>query len=365
MNRLRTKSILSVMILAAFAPHATGQTQIPTRPNILAIAGPAGTNAPGKLVSISANGRREIAELSGHVLFGSDAETVAFLQTPFVGSRSGSRLLVVDRKTFAVIADQNVTGFVPDNMIATDASMLAVHSKESIVYIPVFDGHDFGVVEANWKTAAIRVLNMPFAGGARRYEMAPLHPVPSGILVERGPFYTLFDPMTQTAVLDLQSPIGPDLHPTSGYYAVPGFGLVESSDGIFSRITREDFRTLIPNPKGFPNLETNRLRRSWRLGWIIEGKPCLIWGENEDGLQPQNLTISRIAVFDLESKSIMLRKSLGGDFSSAFLPDAAGENIYFLNPQTGEIICLNLKTEKPSSFAKLALHRFDAWVAAN
>jgi hypothetical protein len=68
--------------------------------SVLAIASPDSDSPPAarKLLSFSAHGRKEIAELSGQVEYGTDEEAAAFLQTPGNGpaSNRASRLLVTD-----------------------------------------------------------------------------------------------------------------------------------------------------------------------------------------------------------------------------------------------------------------------------
>jgi hypothetical protein len=365
MNQPNLKVVFCAIGLMASVPLAMALPKDPSAPKILVIApSTAGsTNASRKLLCITSDGIREIADLSGHVLFGSDDKTAAFLQTPANGPHSGSRLLIINRDTLDVIVDRVVQGLAPMTTKALSAGWLAVQSKESTVYFPEFATNLFAVGEANWTTGAGRTLDLAVAEGSERYEITALYLVPSGIAVGRGPFLAIFDPAAQRPRLAFRASIGPGWQSAASYYAVPGFGLTEASDGRFSRVTRNDFSTLISNPESFPNLETNRIR-GWRLGWSIQGKPCLLWGENEDGTETQQQTISRIAIFDLESDTIILRKSLGSAFSPYYLPDRTGSHIYFSDPHHQEIFCLDVATQKLSPFAKLETAGF-TWVAAD
>jgi hypothetical protein len=325
-------------------------------------------------VSISADGIREIADLNGQVLYGMDEQTMAFFQTPAIGFTNASRLLIIDRKTLAIVADKIVkgfqNGFYPTMMKWGFVDRLAVRSKDSTVYIPLFDGHrfnSFDVAEANWITGEARQLSVPAAKGAERWEITALYSVLSGIAVERGPFLTLFNPATQTVVLTLNNS-GRDLRPAGTYYAVPDYGIVESAKGMFQRITEKNFSTLISSPEAFPSSQINIDQHHRRIAQTIQGKPCLIWGENKAGVTNSNpfetRSISEIVVYDVGAKKEMLRKPLGTDFSPEFLTDSTGHNIYFLNLQATEIFRLNLESQNITSFAKWGTNRL-SWVAAN
>jgi hypothetical protein len=363
------KMVWPVACLTALAPVAFGQIQDSNLPSLWAIASPHNTNPDRKLVSISPEGIREIAELSGHVLYGMNETAAAFLQTPAHKSRGESRLLVIDRKTSAILADTNVQGlYYPDMMKALNVERLAVRSKEFSIAVPLFDNNRFTVVEVNWKTGTVRALPVPFAPEAMAWEITALYSIPSGIAVERGAFLALFDPTRQKAMLALNNS-GTDWRPTGKFYVVPGFGVVQSKrPATLYQITGEDCSTLISNPAGFPTDEINIDTHHPRVVQIIKGCPCLIWGENEPGVvnpDPfETRSISVIAIYDLKARKIVLRKSLGGDFSPIFWPNLGGQNIFFSNLQTGEIFCLNLESQKLGSFAKPGANQFEC-IAAN
>src|SRR3982074_3351581 len=99
----RAVVLTALMLLAA--------SQGNSAPSVLVIA-PSSTNRDSsvlKVLSFSADGRKEIAELKGQVWYGTDEDSAAFLQIN--GPRSaGLRLLVVDRKTLAIIADKTLGG---------------------------------------------------------------------------------------------------------------------------------------------------------------------------------------------------------------------------------------------------------------
>lgn len=366
MNKFNWKAVWSAICLTVLTPLAFGQVQNSNAPGIFAVIQASGIDASPKLANISSDGIREISNMSGQWLYGMDEDVVVFVETH--GSGSGKRLLVVDRKTSAIIAEKNVQGIHPVLMKVGNVERLGVRSKEFTVYIPVFDGHSFDVVEVNWRTGVTRRLPVSFAEGAKRWEITALYSIPPGIAIERGPFLTIFDPTTNINVLTLNN-AGSDLRPTGNYYAFPGFGLVQSvkAKDMLYQITEKDFTTMIPSPAGvsYPDSITNLIKYSRPITWTIRGKPCLIWGETEAGMNPQDRNISEIVVFDLESKKIMLRKALGPDFLPEFLTDPTGRNIYFINSQAGEIFRLNLESQKISRFANSGTNRFDCLVAAN
>ena len=357
------------MAVISFTFGQTGNSRAPTVFAITSWA-PSGTNASRTLVGISADGTEEIAELSGAVLYGMDEETMVFLQTPSKASKNESRLLVLNRKTSAILADRNVkafqNGFRPDMMKILDAGMLAVRSEDSTIYVPLFNGRSFAVAELNWKTGEARPLSVPVANGAERWEITALYSLPPGIAVERGPYFTVFDPAKNTTLLAINN-AGSDLRPTGNYYPFPGFGLVQSirAEDKLYHITEKDFSTMIPSHTGvsYPNSITNLIKFCRPIPRSIGGKPCLIWGETQAGAP--NFSISQIVVFDLEAKKELLRKSLGAGFSSGFLTDSTGQNIYLINSQAGEIFRLNLDSQKLSSFAEAGTNRFESWVGAN
>jgi hypothetical protein len=361
MTKFIRKPVWLTICLTALVPLAFGQLQNSNAPEIFGI-GASSTNAPLKLVSISPDGIREISDVDGQLNFGTDDNVLAIVET--WGSTNGNRVLVVDRKTSAIIADKYVQGVRPPQM-KVGAGPLAVRSKESTVHIPVFDGHTFDVVEVNWRTGATRRLPVPFAEGAKRWEITDLYSVPMGIAIERGPFLTIFDPATDTTVLTLNN-AGSDLRPTGNYYAFPDFGLVQSDRAkvILYHITEKDFTTMIPSPTSvsYPDSIKNLVKFTRPITRTINGEPCLIWGETTETNSQNSMSV--IVVFDLKAKKELLRKSLGTDFSSGFLADPLGQNIYFVNARAGEIFSLNVESQKLTFFAKFGTNGFD-WITAN
>jgi hypothetical protein len=221
-------------------------------------------------------------------------------------------------------------------------------------------------MEANWRTAAVHRLNVPMPDGAQHWEVTALYSVAPGIAVERGPFLTLFDPVALKPVQVLSN-TGPMFRPTGTFYAVPGFGMVQSvrTNGMLYRVTEKDYSTLLRKPKGFPDLAVNIDPHHRRQARTINGRPCLIWGENQPGVSADAWSISQIVIFDLKSQKVLLRKPLGGDFSGEFLPDAAGKRVYFTDTKGMEIFCVDVKSAAITSFAKLGDYRLDGWVAAD
>src|SRR5665213_1233105 len=361
MTKFIRKPVWLTICLTALVQLAFGQLQNSNAPEIFGIE-TSSTNAPLKLVSISPDGIREISEVHGQLLYGTDDNVLAIVET--WGSTNGNRVLVVDRKTSSIIADKYVKGVRPVQMKIGNAGLLAVRSKEFTVHIPVFDGHTFDVVEMNWKTGATRRLPVPFAEGAKRWEITALYSLPVGIAIERGPFLTIFDPTTNTNVLTLNN-AGSDLRPTGNYYVFPDFGLVQSvrAKDILYHITEKDFTTMIPSPASvnYPASITNLIRFTRPATHTISGEPCLIWGETTK-TNPQN-SISEIVVFDLKAKKELLRQALGTDFELGCLADSLGKNIYFFK-RSGEIFSLNVESQKLTFFSKFGTNGFD-WITVN
>jgi hypothetical protein len=281
---------------------------------------------------------------------------VALLQT--IGSRytNECRLLIVDRKTSAVIANRIVRGLVPGSFkIPIVGRNLAVRSGEFNVYVTEFDRNRFYVTEVNWKTGQTRRLPIPFAKGAMSWEITALYCVPPGIGIERGPFLTIYDPTANKIILALNYS-GPDWRPTGNYYAVPEFGIVRSvrKTDMLYHITEKDFSTMIPDPTSaaYPNSISNLVQFQSPVPHTIKGKPCLIWMEHKTTAEAGNQEMLELVIYDLKAKKVMIRKLLGTDFSSSFSPDLAGEKIYIFNSKTGEIFYLDLESQQIISFTK-------------
>lgn len=357
------KPVWLATCLTSLMPAALGQIQNLNGPKIFGI-GAYGTNASSQLLSISPDGIKEISDVHGQLLYGSDDNVLAIVE-PW-GSTNGNRVLVVDRKNSTIIADKYVRGFRPVLMKIGNVERLAVRSKESTVYVPVVERPTFDVAEVNWNSGTIRKPSVPVTDGANLWEITALYSVPPGIVVERGPYFTIFNPTTDTAVL-VTNNAGADLRPTGRYYAFPGFGLVQSvrSEEVLYHVMEKDFSTVVALPRSvnFPASITNLIKYSKPLTRTIKGSPCLIWGEIEGDNSLER--VSQIVVYDLEAKRELLRKSLSPDFSSSFLPDETGENIYFFNTKTNEIFCLDVESQTMNLFVKLGIYRFVNWIAAN
>jgi DNA-binding beta-propeller fold protein YncE len=357
MSKSFWKAIGSAICLIAFISTAPGQTQNSNPAKVFAITAVtnSATNRLWKLVSITSHGSREISELSGQIFFGTDENAMACLQTIGNSFTNGCRLLVLDRKTFAVIANRIVRGLVPGLFkLPIVGGNLVVRSGEFNVYVTEFDGKHFYVTEVNWKTGQTRRLPIPFANGATPWEITALYSVPPGIGIERGPFLTIYDPTADKVLLALNNS-GTDGRPTGNYYAVPEFGFVRSvrKTDMLYHITEKDFTTMIPDPTSmaYPNSISNLVQFQKPATHTIKGKPCLIWMEREPARAGGQRRLE-LVIYDLKEKKVMIRKLLGAGFSSGFSPDPAGEKIYILNPETGEISYLDVESQQIISFTK-------------
>lgn len=325
-------------------------------PKILVVGGwrATRTNYFQAITSISSDGHTNIAIVNGPVFMGMDEDTIALLEYAAWPRKpgDGNRLLVLDRKSNTIITNEIVEGISPI-MLKTAANWmaLAIQSKESTIYLPEFGRQGFDIAAINWRTGSVHRLDVPFTQDERRWETDYLYTVPSGIAIPRGPYFIIFNPATQTVVLRLNN-MGPDLRPAGSYYFVPGFGIVQSSSGTFSRLTQNDFATAVTNPASFPFSEVNRDSYQPRIGHEIDGKPCLLWGENEAGVNMRTNGMSQIVIYNLDANK-EIRQSLGGDFSPGFRTDNAGKNIYFTDLARKEIFCLNLESQKITRFAGL------------
>lgn len=341
-----------------FGIPASGQEQSSNAPTAMVVASShprSSIREPRELLRVSAGGNRKIAEFTGNELYGLDRDVLAFLET----SNDGSRLLVLDRKTGEIIAERKFDGFYSVGMKASDANRLAVRSNDSTVFAPVFGKAGFGVVEMNWKTGSIRPLPQS-AVGTIRYEITGLYGVPPGIAVERGPQLIIFDTTRMEPALTFNNAntLG---QPSASYVPVPGYGLVQASKEEITRLTESDFLTRAANAKMMASPESNRARWVKRIGRNINGKPSLIWAENESGVSPTAGTFSILVVFDLLSGRESMRKSLGADFPNSFVVDAAGENVFLLDPSRKKILRFDLRSKELKPFANLDGYTFINW----
>jgi hypothetical protein len=359
---------MALMLLTAL-----GSMEAPCEPSVLMICPPSPTNllSARELVNFSEHGRKVIAELSGHVVYGTEEDAAAFLQTPGNGpaTNRGSHLVVIDPKTSAILADENVSGFTPGYFKAITVNKMAVRPKEFTVYVSTFENREFNVEEVNWKTGVAHRLPLPVPGMARHWEITSLFTIPYGIGVARGPMLTLFDTTTQTPGSVLTLPHGPDERPAhkSGFLPVPGFGLMQISQGMFARVTDKDFLTPFPTPVEFPSSEIQRNGRT--MARTIDGRPCLVWAENPAQVFAPGSIPTELVVFDLESQKEILRKRFEITLPCAFQPDWAGSHVYFIDSKKGEVLCLNLKTQEITPFAETGIENLNdasfALVAAN
>ena len=333
-----------------------------SEPGVLAIA-PPDTNsstAARKLVNISPGGSKEIAELSGHVIFGTDEDSAAFLELDGRGS-AGGRLLVIDRKTHTVIADTNLPGVHSIPLKVLTADQAAVRTQGATVVVQIVDEHGFGFIEVNWKTG--KVIRMP--DDPKGYPVAWI-PLPSGFVVSTFDETAAFDASTHDPIVRISGRgdhsdwrVRQALGRRQVYY-VPTIGLMEYYNGLHLQLTDANLSTNMANPERFSSARI--------IGKIFvtdsPGKPLLIWGENtgpQDAHVPQN-TINEIVFFDPGSKQEVLRKPLGNNFSENFRPNQAGTRVYFNKPDQGEIFCLDRTNQTISSFAKTGCQHFnDGW----
>lgn len=347
--------------LFALAPRALCQSGHLNPPQIFALRNNSTNSYARDLIAISPNGSAKIAHLDGHVLYGMDGRVIAFLQTPARGSGWDSRLLVVNRETGAIVADTVIkdfeNGFHPSLMKAPTVERLAVRSQDHTAYFPIFNGKDFDVAEANWQTGKARQLFVPPAAGTGqlKWEITALYSRPPGIAIERGPSLVILDPQSNAILTSLNN-AGSDFRPTGRFYAFPNFGIFQSDrkdDTIRLRV-EGDFSTPVHSPviAAYPSSISNLIRFSSPTPHIVDGDPCLIWGETDDTNKWDS--ISDIVIFDVKANKEILRKTFKPGFSSGFLVDSTARHIYCFNPHTKEFWNLDVKTGEINPFATAA-----------
>jgi hypothetical protein len=238
-------------------------------------------------------------------------------------------------------------------------NLVAVQSKNFAVYFPTFDYdglRGFGFAEVNWKTGKSRQFSASSLKGIG--DTVHLISIPSGFAVSS--FHNtiaLYDATTQKKVLMLQEKGDDYSWQFRRMYYVPTIGLMEYYDGEHRQLTDTNLSMVITNAEHFPSAEV----KSKVFVRSINGKPFLIWGENKGSQAPPRpeTTITEIVVFDIGSKKEVLRKPLGGSFSEEIRPNQNGTRIYFTQPLTGEIFCLDRESQTISSFAKTGLQGFN------
>src|SRR5258706_16444914 len=99
MHKSIWKPFWRLVILTGLLPLAVGQAK--SAPSVLVLTH-SSTNKPSstfEVLSFSSAGRKTVAELEGHVWYGADEDSAAFLQLNGPPHSAGARLVVIDRKT--------------------------------------------------------------------------------------------------------------------------------------------------------------------------------------------------------------------------------------------------------------------------
>jgi hypothetical protein len=358
MHKTAWKEIWRAVVLTALLPLGAGAAG--GEPGVLVID-PRSTNRPAdttrKLVDFTAEGPKEIAELNGHVIFGADEDSAAFLMLD--GHRpEGGRLVVVDRKTLAVIADTNLPGVHSISLKVLTAEQAGVWSKGAMVVCQIVDEHGFGFIQVNWKTGSVvRRPNEP-----KGYPVQ-WTPIPSGYAVSTFDATAAYDGLTHKELALLSGRGDPSdwrIREQRGgrqVYFVPGMGLMEYYYGTNVQLTDANLSTALANPVQFSSAQV----RGKVFVADAQGKPLLIWGENKEPKGPGagKNTITEIVIFDPVAKKEVLRRPLGGSFPENFRPNQDGTKIYLIKPENEEIFCLDLTNQAISSFAMTGFQPVD------
>lgn len=350
--------------LTAFLTLAA--SQVNSAPNVLIIA-PVGTNLQSsvlELVSFSTDGRKQIAELKGQVWYGTDEDSAVFLQIDGEHGK-GDRLLVIDRKTLAVVTDKILDGVHSWFLKMPIGEMLAVRSKDSTVYFHSFEKtgdstYHFGFSEANWMTGQVHsVPSTPPTG----INDSSLMVLPSGFAsVGFNGRIALYDETTRKELPMPTEDNGYNSLVNRRVYYVPTIGLMEYYKGMHRQVTDTHLSATITKPKEFPSSKmTTKI-----FVTDLNGKTYLIWGENKgpNSEQMPSAGVTEIVIVDPASGKEVLRRPLGGTFSGNIQPNRTGIRVYFIKSETGEIFCFDRETQSISSFAKTGLQHFNEWCSA-
>lgn len=133
--------VSTILALSACSVYADSM------PSVLMITPTADANGQvesSKIVEFTINTHKEITKLSGNVLYGSDENVLAILQTLGKDPSFGSRLLVIDRKSSNILVDTNLSEIRTTPFIANILEKIAVNSKEFDIYFPAVD-HSSGL----------------------------------------------------------------------------------------------------------------------------------------------------------------------------------------------------------------------------
>jgi hypothetical protein len=177
-------------------------------------------------------------------------------------------------------------------------------------------------------------------------------PAPARIAIERGPSLAILDPANNKTLVSLNN-AGSDLRPMGRFYAFPKFGIYQSDRkaNTVRQVVGGDFSTKVESSAVaiFPSSIMQLISFSRPAPHIVNGEPCLIWGETTDA--NSSSSISDIVVFDVKTNKEILRKALKRGFSSHYLVDSTARHIYFLNHEEKEFWSLNIQTGEMSPFA--------------
>ena len=309
----------------------------------------------------TADGGREIAKLDGQVWYGSDEDSVAFLQIDG-GFGKGDRLVVVDRKTEAVLTDKILEGVHSWQLKRSVAETVAVRSKDSTVYFQSFakagsNQTQFGYSEANWRTGE----SHPVPSSPAGVNSTSLIGLPSGFAaVGFGRGIALYNETSRTEIPMPTVGDGYQGWVDRRVYYVQTIGLMEYYKGKHRQLTDTNLATTLTEPIEFASADVT----SKVFAREINGKPCLIWGEKKEptpaGTSAHGIT--EIVMVDAATGKEFLRKPL--NFPSQIQPDRTGGRVYFIDSATGEIFYLDRETKTITSFAKTGLQNFGGWYSA-
>jgi hypothetical protein len=306
-----------------------------------------------QLICISQNQQLDLVDLPSAIWVGKDSSTFAVLGVS--SPNNGCPLWVVNRKDATIEYSNILNGVSTLSRIERVGDLIAVRSEGSDLYFPASvkggaeSGYGFAVV--NWKTGKLE--QYPFS-----YKGLSVHEfkgTPSGFAITFKDVTTYPRVQPSVAFYDVTNhnisiiPL-PNAAYDMGdtYYQtvfLPKVGLMEYYQLELICLTDSDLSTnhLTVLKAPVEHVHSKIFAR------IINGDPCLIWGESKDD-QSRFGQVSELVVFDWKSQRYILCESLDTT-ASTFQPDEDGKRIYFLDSEDGLVKFMDIKSKEIVTFS--------------
>ena len=312
------------------------------------------------VLSCSPTGVRTITEIKYQLWYGSDDDSIAFLGIDGGPQGKGDRMVVIDRKTMSVVMDKIFPEVHSWFLKVPIVENVAVCSKDSTVYFHSVDAQpSFSYSAINWKTGRAHLI-LPSKGIAI-YGQSYIARPEGFVSVGYNRRIALYSETTRTEIPMPDENNGYNRFVDRLVYYLPTVGLMEYYKGTHRQFTDAALSTNVSIPLTFPGAPMV----SQVVAPDLDGKPCLIWGENTatnlDLPHRPRFGMNEIVIFDPRTKQEIRRIPLGRTFSENFQPNLDGTKIYLAKRETGEIFCLDPATKTVTFFAATGLPDFDSW----